>query len=69
MFDRMTPESKDLFVLARLEASATKCLSQTDIRPEHCLLGLLRQADTPIGDLLLRHGLDLAAVRESLRRQ
>jgi ketosteroid isomerase-like protein len=43
-------------------------LGHPDIGPEHLLLGLLREADSPAASVLTRHGLELEAVRSEVVR-
>jgi Clp amino terminal domain, pathogenicity island component len=51
--------------MGRWEASR---LHHPYVGPEHLLLGLLRQADNPAAQILVAHGLDLAAVRAEVDR-
>ena len=62
MFERFTPEAREVVVLAQEEA---RILRHDHIGTEHLLLALLR-LDTPTTAVLRRHGLDHAEVAEAV---
>ena len=62
MFERFTPNAREVVVLAQEEARA---LRHDAIGSEHLLLALLR-LDTPTTAVLRRHGLDHDAVAEAV---
>ncbi len=62
MFERFTPEAREVVVLAQEEA---RTLRHDHVGTEHLLLALLR-LDTPTTAVLRRHGLDHAEVAEAV---
>ena len=62
MFERFTPDAREVVVLAQEEARA---LRHDAIGSEHLLLSLLR-LDTPTTAVLRRHGLDHDAVAQAV---
>jgi ATP-dependent Clp protease ATP-binding subunit ClpC len=61
-----TELAKRVMTAARSEADA---LLQSEIAPEHYLLGLLDQRGTAIEKLLTKHGLILEVLRERVQRR
>jgi ATP-dependent Clp protease ATP-binding subunit ClpA len=62
VFERFTPEAREVVVLAQEEA---RTLRHDHVGTEHLLLALLR-LDTPTTAVLRRHGLDHAEVAEAV---
>src|SRR5437763_7195330 len=62
----LSNECKRVLAYAAEEAER---LSHKHVGTEHLLLGLLREEKSHAGEILLRHGLTLSAVREELARQ
>ncbi|WP_448638383.1 Clp protease N-terminal domain-containing protein [Geodermatophilus sp. URMC 63] len=62
MFERFTPDARQVVVLAQEEARA---LRHAHVGTEHLLLALLR-LDTPTATVLRRHGLEHDAVAEAV---
>ena len=62
MFERFTPDAREVVILAQEEARA---LRHDAIGSEHLLLSLLR-LDTPTTAVLRRHGLDHDALAEAV---
>ena len=62
MFERFTPDAREVVVLAQEEA---RTLRHDHVGIEHLLLALLR-LDTPTTAVLRRHGLDHAEVAEAV---
>lgn len=65
MFERFTPAAHRVVELADQEADR---LRHGYLGPEHVLVGIVRQADSPAGRVLRARGLDLEAVRGELDR-
>jgi ATP-dependent Clp protease ATP-binding subunit ClpA len=63
VWDRLTPDGREVLRLAFLEARA---LGHPCLADEHVLLGLLRHGAGPAAALLRAQGLDLAAARADL---
>jgi len=65
MWDRLTPEGREVVRLAYVEARE---LGHPCLADEHVLLGLLRHRTNRAGELLGSHGLEPATVRAELVR-
>jgi ATP-dependent Clp protease ATP-binding subunit ClpA len=65
MWDRLTPDGREVLRLAYVEARE---LGHPCLADEHVLLGLLRHRTNRAAELLSSHGLELAAVRTELVR-
>ena len=63
MFERFTPEARQVVVVAQEEAAR---LHHGQIGTEHLLLALLRRTDTPTSAVLARHGLTHDGVAASV---
>ena len=61
MFERFTDQARQVVVLAQEEA---RDLRHDHIGTEHLLLGLLREDDTPVGQVLVDCGITLDAARD-----
>jgi ATP-dependent Clp protease ATP-binding subunit ClpA len=60
VFERYTPAARRVVELAEEEADR---LGHNYLGPEHVLLGIVRDGDSPAARVLQTHGLDLAAAR------
>jgi ATP-dependent Clp protease ATP-binding subunit ClpA len=65
VFERFTQPAYRVVELANQEADR---LRHGYLGPEHVLVGIVRQADSPAGRVLRARGLDLEAVRDELDR-
>jgi enamine deaminase RidA (YjgF/YER057c/UK114 family) len=66
MFERYTEDCRRALFFARYEASEVGSVS---IEPQHLLLGITRERDGVVGQLLTRAGVDLDSLRHAIGAQ